>query len=89
MGRVRAASTIKLKIQTAWDAGTLGYVKFQELCKNVGEMSDGKMVVEGFPAGAIVGIRVLDHVVVAEKGYHSFSEAGDLPSPPEGSRLPA
>ena len=36
-------------------------------------------------AGAIVGIRVLDHVVVAEKGYHSFSEAGDLPAPPEGS----
>jgi len=55
VGRVRAANTIKLKIQTAWDAGTLGYVKFQDFCKNVGEMSDGKLMIEGFPAGAIVG----------------------------------
>ena len=28
--------------------------------------------------GELVGIRVLDHVVVAERGYHSFQEAGDL-----------
>ena len=29
-------------------------------------------------AGELVGIRVLDHVVVAEGGFHSFSEAGEL-----------
>ncbi len=29
-------------------------------------------------AGEVLGIRVLDHVVVAEHGYHSFHEAGDL-----------
>jgi DNA repair protein RadC len=29
-------------------------------------------------AGELLGIRVLDHVVVAERGYYSFSEAGDL-----------
>ena len=29
-------------------------------------------------AGEVLGVRVLDHVVVAERGYHSFSEAGDL-----------
>jgi len=29
-------------------------------------------------AGELLGIRVLDHVVVAEHGYHSFSEALDL-----------
>jgi DNA repair protein RadC len=29
-------------------------------------------------AGELMGIRVLDHVVVAEHGYHSFQEAGDL-----------
>jgi DNA repair protein RadC len=33
-------------------------------------------------AGKILGIRVLDHVVVAEQGYFSFREAGELdPSP--------
>jgi DNA repair protein RadC len=32
-------------------------------------------------AGEIMGIRVLDHVVVAEHGYHSFEEAGDLTTP--------
>jgi len=53
--RVQAADPIKLKIQTAWDAGTLGYVKFQEFCKEVGQASDGKVMFEGFPAGAIVG----------------------------------
>jgi TRAP-type mannitol/chloroaromatic compound transport system substrate-binding protein len=53
--RLSAAEPIKLKIQTAWDAGTLGYVKFQEFCKNVGVMTEGKLVLEGFPAGAIVG----------------------------------
>lgn len=29
-------------------------------------------------AGEIMGIRVLDHVIVAEQGYHSFQDAGDL-----------
>jgi len=53
--RVHAQSPIKLKVQTAWDAGTLGYVKFQEFCKEVGEASDQKVQFEGFPAGAIVG----------------------------------
>ena len=29
-------------------------------------------------AGELLGIRVLDHVVVADRGYHSFSESGEL-----------
>jgi len=29
-------------------------------------------------AGEVLGIRVLDHVIVAERGYHSFSESGSL-----------
>jgi TRAP-type mannitol/chloroaromatic compound transport system substrate-binding protein len=53
--RLSAAEPIKLKVQTAWDAGTLGFIKFQEFCKNVGEISEGKLIFEGFPAGAIVG----------------------------------
>jgi TRAP-type mannitol/chloroaromatic compound transport system substrate-binding protein len=53
--RHASAAPVKWKIQTAWDAGTLGYVKFQEFCKHMGEVSEGKLVFEGFPAGAIVG----------------------------------
>jgi DNA repair protein RadC len=32
-------------------------------------------------AGELLGIRVLDHVVVAERGYTSFREEGLLPAP--------
>ena len=53
--RVSAAEPIKLKVQTAWDAGTLGFVKFQEFCEEVSAASEGKIQFEGFPAGAIVG----------------------------------
>jgi TRAP-type mannitol/chloroaromatic compound transport system substrate-binding protein len=74
VGRVRAADPINLKIQTAWDAGTLGYVKFQEFCKMVGEMTDGKLTVEGFPAGAIVGTFEMFDAVKAGvfDGMHCF-----------------
>lgn len=35
-------------------------------------------------AGELLGVRVLDHVIVAERGYWSLRESGDLPgSPPE------
>lgn len=34
-------------------------------------------------AGELLGIPVLDHVVVAERGYASLREAGALPSPTE------
>jgi TRAP-type mannitol/chloroaromatic compound transport system substrate-binding protein len=53
--RVSAAEAITLKVQTAWDAGTLGFVKFKEFCEEVTAASEGKIVFEGFPAGAIVG----------------------------------
>src|SRR4030043_2061144 len=53
--RHASAAPIKLKMQTAWDAGTIGYTEFQKFCKLVGEMSEGKLTVEGFPAGSIVG----------------------------------
>ena len=35
-------------------------------------------------AGRIMGIRILDHVVVAEQGYFSFCEAGELEDPRGG-----
>ena len=54
VARVRAAKPVKLKIQSVWEGGTLGYVKFKEFCRSVGKMSKGKLMVEGYPAGTIV-----------------------------------
>jgi TRAP-type mannitol/chloroaromatic compound transport system substrate-binding protein len=61
-------------MQTAWDAGTVGFVEFQKFCKLVGEMSEGKLVVEGFPAGAIVGTFEMFDAVKSGvfDAYHSF-----------------
>jgi TRAP-type mannitol/chloroaromatic compound transport system substrate-binding protein len=53
--RVSAQAAIKIKMQTCWDAGTVGFVEFQKFCKYVGEITEGKLTVEGFSAGAIVG----------------------------------
>jgi TRAP-type mannitol/chloroaromatic compound transport system substrate-binding protein len=53
--RLQAAAPIKLKMQTVWDAGTVGYTKFQEFGKKVGEITEGKLTIECLPAGAIVG----------------------------------
>jgi hypothetical protein len=33
--RLSAAAPIKMKMQTAWDAGTVGYTKFQDFGKKV------------------------------------------------------
>lgn len=72
--KAASAKPIKLKIQTAWDAGTVGYVKFQEFCKLVGEMTEGKLIIEGFPAGAIVGTFEMFDAVKAGvfDGMHCF-----------------
>ena len=82
--RLSAAEPINLKIQTAWDAGTLGYVKFQEFCKKVGEITEGKLTVEGFPAGAIVGTFEMFDAVKAGvfDGMHCFDVywPGKIPS---------
>jgi len=72
--RLSAAAPIKWKMQTCWDAGTVGYVKFLDFCKKVGEMTEGKLVIEGLPAGAIVGTFEMFDAVKAGvfDAYHSF-----------------
>ena len=72
--RTSAAEKITLKMQTAWDAGTLGYVKFMDWVKTVPEITEGKLVIEGFPAGAIVGTFEMFDAVKAGvfDAYHSF-----------------
>ena len=52
--KLSAAAPIKWKMQTCWDAGTVGYDLFKKFCAKVGEMTEGKLTIEGLPAGAIV-----------------------------------
>ena len=44
-----------IKIQSMWDAGTLGYTLFKEFAENVNKASEGKLIVKPFPAKAMVG----------------------------------
>jgi len=72
--RVSAQAPIKWKMQTAWNAGDTAYVCFTDFCKSVGELSEGKLVVEPFPAGAIVGTFEMFDAVKSGvfDAYHSF-----------------
>ena len=52
---VRAQAPVTWKVQTAWDAGTVGYTAFQKYCASVKDLSEGKLEFQPFPAGSIVG----------------------------------
>jgi TRAP-type mannitol/chloroaromatic compound transport system substrate-binding protein len=69
-----SAAPIKWKIQSAWNAGDAAYVCFQNFCKSIGELTEGKLVAEPFPAGAIVGTFEMFDAVKAGvfDAYHSF-----------------
>ncbi|MEW6045025.1 MAG: TRAP transporter substrate-binding protein DctP [Bacillota bacterium] len=43
------------RIQTAWDAGTVGFTLFEEFCKRVSALTEGRLELQPFPAGAVVG----------------------------------
>ena len=47
----RAATT--WKIQSVWDAGTVGYSLFEEWCNGMAEKSGGELVFKPFPAKAV------------------------------------
>jgi len=72
--RLSAAAPIKWKMQTCWDAGTVGYTKFQDFGKKVAEMTENSLQIECLPAGAIVGTFEMFDAVKAGvfDAYHSF-----------------
>ena len=72
--RLSAAAPIKWKMQTCWDAGTVGYTKFQDFGKKVSEMTEGQLLIECLPAGAIVGTFEMFDAVKSGvfDAYHSF-----------------
>lgn len=50
-GQVYAATT--WKIQSVWDAGTVGYDLFEEWCEGIKEKSGGELIFKPFPAKAV------------------------------------
>ena len=53
--KAASAAPAKLKIQTVWDAGTVGFTVFQRFAEYVGQITEGKLIIEPFSSGSIVG----------------------------------
>ncbi|WP_336365893.1 TRAP transporter substrate-binding protein DctP [Marinobacter sp. C2H3] len=50
-GQAQAATT--WKIQSVWDAGTVGYTLFEEWCNSIKEKSNGELIFKPYPAKAV------------------------------------
>ena len=48
-----AAKTTTWKIQSTWDAGTIGYTMFNEWCDSIKEKSGGELAFKAFPAKSV------------------------------------
>ncbi|MCL0033875.1 TRAP transporter substrate-binding protein DctP [Thermodesulfovibrionales bacterium] len=70
---VEPVEVIEWRIQSLMAAGTLGYETFVRFTERVEEMSGGRLVIEPFPCGAIVGpFEKLDAVRAGVfEGFHS------------------
>ncbi|RRJ82439.1 TRAP transporter substrate-binding protein DctP [Aestuariirhabdus litorea] len=53
VGNAQAASTTTWKVQSTWDAGTVGYTLFEEWCNAMVEASGGELAIKPFPAKSV------------------------------------
>lgn len=53
MGAGQAYAATTWKIQSVWDAGTVGYDLFEEWCEGMEEKSGGELIFKPFPAKAV------------------------------------
>ncbi|MDS1311279.1 MULTISPECIES: TRAP transporter substrate-binding protein DctP [Marinobacter] len=53
MGAGQAHAATTWKIQSVWDAGTVGYDLFEEWCESIKEKSGGELIFKPFPAKAV------------------------------------
>ncbi len=53
MGAGQAQAATTWKIQSTWDAGTVGYTLFEEWCKSIEAKSGGELKFQCFPAKAV------------------------------------
>ncbi len=52
----QAADPIKWKAQAFWSAGEIPYKTFVALCERINKLTNGRLVIEPFPGGAIVPV---------------------------------
>lgn len=53
VGTAQAAKTQTWKIQSTWDAGTVGYTMFEEWAKSMEEKTGGELRIKPFPAKSV------------------------------------
>lgn len=53
IGNVQAAKAKTWKIQSVWDAGTVGYTLFEEWCASMEEKTAGELKFKAFPAKSV------------------------------------
>ncbi|MBI5549149.1 MAG: TRAP transporter substrate-binding protein DctP [Deltaproteobacteria bacterium] len=55
------------RVQTVWDAGTVGFTVFQQFCVNMRSITGGVLELEPLPAGAVAGqFQMLDAVIAGK-----------------------
>ncbi|MCE0733554.1 TRAP transporter substrate-binding protein DctP [Halomonas sp. G15] len=55
IGNVQAQEGIRIRMQSSWQPGTVGYRTFEAWAKGVVEATSGEVSIEPFPAGAVAG----------------------------------
>lgn len=55
IGDASAQNGVRLRIQSSWQPGTVGYQTFENWAGRIQELTSGEVRVEPFPAGSVVG----------------------------------
>jgi TRAP-type mannitol/chloroaromatic compound transport system substrate-binding protein len=84
IGKADAQNGIRMRIQSSWQAGTVGYRTFENWAGRIQELTSGEIRMEPYPAGAVVGDfsvpdAVRDGVLDAENLFTVYW-AGRLPA---------
>ncbi|WP_440996334.1 TRAP transporter substrate-binding protein DctP [Arhodomonas sp. SL1] len=84
IGNAQAQDGVRLRIQSSWQPGTVGYKTFENWAGRVQELTGGEVRVEPHPAGAIVGdFSTMDGVrdgVIEGQNMFTVYWAGKMPA---------
>jgi TRAP-type mannitol/chloroaromatic compound transport system substrate-binding protein len=84
IGNAEDSNGIRLRIQSSWQPGTIGYKTFENWAKRVQELTSGEVRIEPHPAGSIVGdFSLVDGVrdgVIEGQNMFTVYWAGKMPA---------
>jgi len=84
IGNAEDSNGIRLRIQSSWQPGTIGYKTFENWAKRVQELTSGEVRIEPHPAGSIVGdFSLIDGVrdgVIEGQNMFTVYWAGKMPA---------